>query len=38
MLSVLATQNDSFASTARVRFLEPVNTLRPILIVAVNYL
>ncbi len=38
MLSVLDTQNDSFTSTARVRFLEPVNPLQPILTVPVNYL
>ena len=38
VLSVLDTQNDSFASTARVRFLEPVNPLQPILTVPVNYL
>lgn len=38
VLSVLDTQNDSFKSTARVRFLEPVNPLQPILAVPVNYL
>ena len=38
VLFALDTQNNSFASTAPVCFLEPVNPLQPILAVTVNYL
>ncbi|KAH9946425.1 transcription elongation factor Spt5 [Epithele typhae] len=38
VLSVLATGNDTFESTARVRFLDPVDRLQPILAVPVHLL
>ena len=38
VLSILDTQNESFTSTARVRLLEPINPLQPILTVPVEYL
>ncbi|KAI0708566.1 transcription elongation factor Spt5 [Earliella scabrosa] len=38
VLSVLNTHNDSFESTARVRFFDPVDPLQPILQVPITYL
>ena len=38
VLSILDTQNESFTSTARVRLLEPISPLQPILTVPVEYL